>query len=66
MGEAGLKIAFGVIDWDSGMVLEDPDYVEWEVSVETRKNFMSVLRQQIAMHKCTDEDLHEFNVVHDQ
>ena len=38
LNEIGFKIAFGVADFRTGEVLDDPDWVRWEVIMQVGFN----------------------------
>jgi hypothetical protein len=42
LNKAGFKMAFGVIDYDTGDVLRDLNYIEWKVFAEVRKDLKLV------------------------
>jgi len=49
------KIAFGVEDYYSGLALDDPDFVRWDVQLNTLK-FNETIKEKLKFHKCTDHD----------
>ena len=42
LNEAGFKIAFGVLNYDTNARLDDPDFVRFQVFMEERKNLAIV------------------------
>jgi hypothetical protein len=60
LNEVGFKMAFGVIDYDTGEVLSDSDYIEWRIYAEYRKDLLLADETFLAFHKCTEEDFKEF------
>ena len=55
----GFKIAFGVREYNTGITLDDPNFVQWNVFLTTSINSVNVERELLGVHRCTDEDYAE-------
>lgn len=60
LGDTGFRIAFGVFDTDYRHTLYAKDRIEWDVSIETRKDLVKYNNTKLDIHICTDEDYAEF------
>ena len=60
LNDAGFKLAFGVMNYDSREVLSDDSRVQWNVFLEERKNLAIVRQIPLEVRVCTDEDYAEF------
>ena len=56
----GFEIAFGVFDYNTSEVLNDPAHVVWNVYLEQRKDLKVVNETKVAIHKCTEDDYAKF------
>ena len=63
LNEAGFKIAFGVFDYDTKQILNDPEFVQFDFYLETRKNLDVIQKVPLRSHKCTQQDFNEFNEI---
>ena len=58
--EAGIKIAFGVMDYSDRSVIQNGNRVEWNVYLEERSNLEVVNTVTVETHLCTPEELDSF------
>ncbi len=58
--EIGFKIAFGVVDFKTWEVKDDPNFVRWTVKMREGYNFNTIKNIFLSFHKCTDADYEEF------
>ena len=61
----GFKIAFGVMDYSTSKVLDDPAHVRCNVYLEERKDLQVIEETKLSIHKCTVEDAAKFYPVAD-
>jgi hypothetical protein len=54
--EIGFKIAFGVVDFKTWEVRDDPNFVRWIVKMREGHNFLLTGNKFLNFHKCTDAD----------
>jgi hypothetical protein len=60
LDQIGFKMAFGVIDYGTGEVISDSDYIYWRVYAEYRKDLALVEETFLTFHRCTEEDFDQF------
>lgn len=60
LADQGFKIAFGVMNLITKEPLENPDFVQFEVSLDLMKNLDFVDRVPLAYHRCTKADFDLF------
>jgi hypothetical protein len=53
-------MAFGVIDYDTGAVLSNTDFIEWRIYAEYRKDLKLETETFLKFHKCTENDFKDF------
>ena len=58
--ELEFEIAFGVIDYSTSQVLDDPAHVRWNVYLEEREDLKVVKETKLAIHICNEEDFSRF------
>jgi hypothetical protein len=52
----GFKIAFGVREYKTGIALDDPNFVQWEVYLTTSFDSVTIERKPLGIHRCTEQD----------
>lgn len=60
LNDIGFKIAFGVSDFLTNEILDDPNHVEWQVKLITGLNQKQLSFEFIPFHKCSKADYDSF------
>ena len=55
----GFRIAFGVREYKTGIALDDPNFVQWEVYLTTSFDSVTIERKPLGIHRCTEHDYAE-------
>lgn len=58
--DIGVKLAFGVVDYETGKSFDDPNFIKWTVTISNFKEGKRVNQTLLKYHKCTAEDYASF------